>query len=114
MLIGPARWFRLVLRMVQIIRRRNDRDQGVLIRSLQRLRSCATRQHLTISGSASRFAAGTLAATAPHIQETQGVTELFALLPVFVAALMAARALAQAGYNPLGAAHQRLSRQAEC
>ena len=53
---------------------------------------------------ASRFAAGTLAATAPHILERTGVPELFTLLPVFFAALLTARALAQAGYNPLGAA----------
>jgi len=63
---------------------------------------------------ASRFASGFLTATAPHILEMRGVAELFVLVPVFLAALMAARALAQAGYNPLGAAHQRLSRQAEC
>lgn len=53
---------------------------------------------------ATHFAAGTLAATAPHILEMQGVAELFALLPVFLAVLLTARALAQAGYNPLGAA----------
>lgn len=61
---------------------------------------------------ASRFAAGTLAAIAPEIIRMQGVTELFALLPVFCAALMAARALAQAGYNPLGAADERLTAEA--
>lgn len=53
---------------------------------------------------ATHFAAVTLAATAPDILEIQGVAELFALLPVFLATLMTARALAQAGYNPLGAA----------
>lgn len=54
---------------------------------------------------ASRFAAGTLAAAAPHILENPGVAELFVLLPALFAALMAARALAQAGYNPLGAGY---------
>lgn len=63
---------------------------------------------------ASHFAAGTLAATAPHILEMQWVAELFALLPVFFATLMTARALAQAGYNPLGSTRGRLTRQAEC
>lgn len=63
---------------------------------------------------ASRFAAGILSATAPHILETTGVPELFTLLPVFFAALMAARALAQAGYNPLGAVREQSIRQAEC
>ena len=55
-----------------------------------------------------------LAATAPLFLEMPGVAELFVLLPVFFAALMAARALAQAGYDPLGAARERLTRQAEC
>jgi uncharacterized membrane protein len=63
---------------------------------------------------ATHFAAGTLAATAPHILEMQGVAELFALLPVFFATLMTARALAQAGYNPLRATREQLTPQAEC
>lgn len=89
--------------MVQAIRRRNDRDQAPLIRSPRRARTSAT-----------QFAAGTLAATAPHILEMQGVAEPFALLPVFFAALMASRAPVPAGYNPLGSTRGRLTRQAEC
>lgn len=63
---------------------------------------------------ASRFASGFVTATAPQLLEMNGVAELFVLLPVFFAALMASRALAQAGYNPLGSARGRLTRQAEC
>ncbi len=63
---------------------------------------------------ATRFAAGAVAATAPGMLKMQGLAELFVLLPAFCAALMAARALAQAGYNPLGTARQRLTGQAKC
>lgn len=35
------------------------------------------------------------------LPESPVVAELFALIPVFFAALMAARALAQAGFNPI-------------
>jgi uncharacterized membrane protein len=62
---------------------------------------------------ATHFAAGTLAATAPDMLKMQGVAELFALLPVFCSSLMSARALAQAGYNPLGSTREQLIGQAE-
>lgn len=63
---------------------------------------------------ASRFASGFVTATAPQLLEMNGVAELFVLLPVSFAALMASRTLAQAGYNPLGSTRGRLTRQAEC
>ena len=61
-----------------------------------------------------RFVAGTLSATNPQLLEMQGLTELFALLPAFCAALMVARALAQAGFNPLRFNRQQLTGDAEC
>ena len=61
-----------------------------------------------------RFSAGTLAAVAPDIMKMQGVTELYAFVPVFCAAVMAARALAQAGLNPFAGASGQLTRDAEC
>jgi len=61
---------------------------------------------------ASRFTAGAVATIAPQMLKMQGLVELFVLLPAFCSALMAARALAQAGYNPVGAVRKRLTGQA--
>ncbi|SOE13428.1 uncharacterized membrane protein [Hoeflea halophila] len=61
-----------------------------------------------------RFAAGAIAAVAPDLMERAGVRELFVAAPVFLASVMAARALAQAGYNPLARKSRRLTLEAEC
>lgn len=63
---------------------------------------------------ASRFAAGAITAVAPNFMERAGVGELFVAVAVFCAGVMAARALAQAGFNPLAQRVRRLTRQAEC
>jgi len=55
-----------------------------------------------------------MAAVAPQMMATPGMMELFIAVPVFCAALMAARALAQAGFNPLTAMRQRLVAKSEC
>lgn len=47
MLIGPARCFRLAVRMIEAGRRRNDRDQAPLIRSPQRARTSGIWLRLT-------------------------------------------------------------------
>lgn len=60
-----------------------------------------------------RFSAGALAAVTPDIMKMTGITELYSFLPVFCSALMAARAIAQAGYNPLGSSHEQLTVEAE-
>jgi len=60
-----------------------------------------------------RFAAGTIAATAPEIMTIAGVRELLAGLPVLLSSLMAARALAQAGYNPFWPVRQPLAGEAQ-
>lgn len=63
---------------------------------------------------ASRFAAGMLEATDSAVPELPGMTELFVLIPVFFAALMAARALAQAGFNPLRFKDRQLTSETQC
>lgn len=63
---------------------------------------------------ACRFAAGTLSATGSSLNDVPGVVELFIALPVFLAALMAARALAQAGHNPLAVNRPPLTGDARC
>ena len=75
---------------------------------------------------ASRFAEGAMKTVAPHLLQEPGFTELFIAVPVFLAALMAARSLAQAGFNPLARplvrplvrslarSQPRLSGEAEC
>ena len=63
---------------------------------------------------ASRFAAGAMTALAPDLLESPGVAELFVLVPVFCAGVMAARALAQAGFNPLRLRSRQLRVEAEC
>ncbi|MCO6407141.1 DUF2306 domain-containing protein [Hoeflea alexandrii] len=63
---------------------------------------------------ASRFAAGMLEATGSSLQELPGVAELFVLIPVLFAALMAARALAQAGFNPLRFKGRQLTSETQC
>ena len=62
---------------------------------------------------ASRFVAGAMTAMAPDLMEMAGVGELFVAVPVFCAGVMAARALAQAGYNPLWRMREQLTRKAE-
>ena len=62
---------------------------------------------------ASRFANGAMSAVVPHLLERPGVAELFIAVPVFCAGIMAARALAQAGFNPLLARHHQLMLKAE-
>lgn len=62
---------------------------------------------------ASRFANGALAGIAPHLLESPGVAELFVAVPVMCAGVMAARALAQAGFNPLRQTPRRLMLEAE-
>jgi uncharacterized membrane protein len=63
---------------------------------------------------ASRFAAGMLEATGSSVPELPGMAELFVLIPVFLAALMAARALAQAGFNPLRFKGRQLTGETRC
>jgi uncharacterized membrane protein len=63
---------------------------------------------------ASRFAAGMLEATGSSVPELPGMAELFVLIPVFLAALMAARALAQAGFNPLRFKGRQLTGETQC
>jgi len=63
---------------------------------------------------ASRFAAGAVTALAPDLLDSPGVAELFVLVPVFCAGVMAARALAQAGFNPLLLRSRQLRVEAEC
>ncbi|AKH99484.1 putative membrane protein [Hoeflea sp. IMCC20628] len=63
---------------------------------------------------ACRFIAGAMAVVLPQMMAKPGVAELFIALPVFCAALMAARALAQAGFNPLTAMRQQLVAKTEC
>jgi uncharacterized membrane protein len=63
---------------------------------------------------ASRFAAGMLEATGSSVPELPGMAELFVLIPVFLAALMAARALAQAGFNPLRFKGRHLTGETQC
>ena len=63
---------------------------------------------------ASRFAAGMLEATGSSFPELPGMAELFVLIPVFFAALMAARALAQAGFNPLRLKGRQLTGETQC
>lgn len=62
----------------------------------------------------SRFVAGAMTALAPDLMEMAGVSELFVAVPVFCAGVMAARALAQAGFNPLARTSRRLTLEAEC
>jgi len=62
---------------------------------------------------ASRFANGAMVALVPHMLERPGVTELFFAAPVFCAGVMAARALAQAGFNPLLARPRQLTLEPE-
>jgi uncharacterized membrane protein len=63
---------------------------------------------------ASRFAAGMLEATGSSLPELPGMAELFVLIPVFCAALMAARALAQAGFSPRRIKGWRLTSETRC
>jgi uncharacterized membrane protein len=63
---------------------------------------------------ASRFAAGMLEATGSALLELPGMAELFVLIPVFCAALMAARALAQAGFNPFSLKGRQLTGETQC
>lgn len=63
---------------------------------------------------AARFAMGTLQATAPDMLEMAIPAVVLAGLPAFSAALMASRALAQAGISPLRVTHRRLSGHAKC
>ena len=63
---------------------------------------------------ASRFAAGMLEVTGSSLPDLPGVAELFVLIPVFFAALMAARALAQAGFNPLRFKGRQLTGETQC
>lgn len=63
---------------------------------------------------ASRFAAGMLEATGSSVPELPGMAELFVLIPVFLAALMAARALAQAGFNTLRFKGRQLTGETQC
>jgi uncharacterized membrane protein len=63
---------------------------------------------------ASRFAAVMLEATGSSVPELPGMAELFVLIPVFLAALMAARALAQAGFNPLRFKGRQLTGETQC
>lgn len=63
---------------------------------------------------AARFAAGMLEATGSSLTDLPGVAELFVFIPVFFAALMAARALAQAGFNPLRLRGRQLTGETQC
>jgi hypothetical protein len=62
---------------------------------------------------ASRFAKGAMTGVAPHLLESPGVAELFVAVPVMCTGVMAARALTQAGFNPLRQAPRRLMLEAE-
>jgi type II secretory pathway component PulK len=55
-----------------------------------------------------------LEATGSSVPELPGMAELFVLIPVFLAALMAARALAQAGFNPLRFKGRQLTGETQC
>ncbi|WP_394688328.1 DUF6622 family protein [Hoeflea sp.] len=61
-----------------------------------------------------RFASGAVFATDPELAQTPAVSALFVAVPLFCAALMAARALAQAGINPLQRQSRRLTGAADC
>ena len=63
---------------------------------------------------AARFAAGALQVIAPEMLEMATPAAVLAGLPVFCAALMTARALAQGGINPLAEAPGQLTGEAEC
>lgn len=63
---------------------------------------------------ASRFVKGALTGIAPVSLLAPGVAELFVAVPVFCAGVMAARALAQVGFNPLARKSRRLMLEAEC
>ncbi|PHR22784.1 MAG: hypothetical protein COA37_11235 [Hoeflea sp.] len=63
---------------------------------------------------ASRFVKGALTGIAPDSLLAPGVAELFVAMPVFCAGVMAARALAQVGFNPLARKSRRLMLEAEC
>jgi uncharacterized membrane protein len=63
---------------------------------------------------AARFAAGMLEATRSSLADFPGVAELLVLIPVFFAALMAARALAQAGFNPFRLKARQLTGETQC
>lgn len=62
---------------------------------------------------ASRFASGMIEAIGSPLSELPGVAELFVLIPVFFAALMAARTVAQAGFNPFRHQGRRLAGEAQ-
>jgi len=63
---------------------------------------------------ASRFANGAMTAVQPQLLKSPGVAELFIAVPVLCAGVMAARALAQAGFNPLRERSRPLRVEAEC
>lgn len=61
-----------------------------------------------------RFASGAVSATSPGLASLPAVSAVFAALPAFCAALMVARALAQAGINPLQRQGGSLTGAADC
>ncbi len=61
-----------------------------------------------------RFASGATSNTNPELAQTPVISALFAAVPLFCAALMAARALAQAGINPLQRQSKRFIGAADC
>lgn len=61
-----------------------------------------------------RFASGAVSTTHPELAQTPVISALFAAVPLFCAALMAARALAQAGINPLQRQSKRFIGAADC
>lgn len=61
-----------------------------------------------------RFAFGAMSAISPDLAQTPAISALFAAVPLFCSALMAARALAQAGINPLQRQSIRLTGAADC
>lgn len=61
-----------------------------------------------------RFASGAVSVTHPELAQTPAISALFVAVPPFCAALMAARALAQAGINPLQRQSKRFIGAADC